>query len=228
MFLLLDLHIHTNYSLDSRIKPWTLLKIAKDLGIGVAITDHNTMKGVQAVQRLTRKEKEWEDVLVIPGEEVHTDRGDLIGLFVEEEIRSRELHHVSDEIREQGGIVVAPHPFDITRGSSIQPTLEMAHIFDLVECFNARCTSTSANREALAYAKTTGLGVCGGSDAHTPGEIGAGLTEVDANTEEEVYQKLRCGNPGTKVYGKLSPPHVRMISAFTKIGRRLTGGLWEG
>jgi len=215
--------------LDARINPGTLLKIAKDLGIGVAITDHNTMRGLHAVQRLKRVEKDWRDVLVIPGEEVHTNQGDLIGLFIQEEIRSREVYQVSDEIREQGGIVVVPHPFDTSRGSSIEPTPEMARAFDLVECFNARCTSRVPNKKALVYAKANKLGVCGGSDAHTPSEIGAGLTEVDAGSEEEVYHKLRCRNPGVKVYGRLSPPHVRIISAFTRIERRLTGnGFWEG
>lgn len=49
------------------------------------------------------------------GSEISTERGEVIGLFLSEEIISRNFLEVIDLIKEQGGIVVLPHPFDELR-----------------------------------------------------------------------------------------------------------------
>ena len=74
-----DLHIHTHHSACSILKPKTILKIAKKVGLdGIAVADHNTIKGGQEVSK-ANKDKNFE---VIPGIEVSTDRGHVLGLYV--------------------------------------------------------------------------------------------------------------------------------------------------
>ena len=80
-----DLHIHTYNSACSILKPNTILKIAKRVGLdGIAVADHNTIKGGLEVSK-ANKDKNFE---VIPSIEVNTDRGHVLGLYVNKEIKS--------------------------------------------------------------------------------------------------------------------------------------------
>jgi hypothetical protein len=60
------------------------------------------------------------DLIVIPGEEIKTDeQGEVIGLFLEREIpRGMTFADTVAAIREQGGLVYVPHPFDRLDGLS--------------------------------------------------------------------------------------------------------------
>ena len=63
----LDLHVHTEYSLDGIVSPQEYLKIVKKQGLaGLAVTDHNEIKGAVKVFKLA---KEHKDILVIRGVE---------------------------------------------------------------------------------------------------------------------------------------------------------------
>jgi len=72
-----DLHMHTVYSRDGAIKPADAIRIAKKRGLdGIAVTDHDTIRGGLEALKLRP-----EDLDVIVGAEIKTDRGDVIGLF---------------------------------------------------------------------------------------------------------------------------------------------------
>ncbi len=172
-----DLHVHTAYSIDGSLSPETVVKIAKSRDLqGVAITDHNTIKG-----GIEAKRYETESFNVIVGSEIKTDRGDLIGIFLTDEVRSRDLQGASSEIRGQGGLVVIPHPFDRFRSSAINPTVEEARMVDALEVFNSRCLLESCNRKALEMARKIGSGVTAGSDAHFSREIGSAGIITDSD-----------------------------------------------
>ena len=80
-----DLHVHTYHSACSVLMPETILKIAKKAGLdGIAVADHNTIKGGVEVSK-ANKDRDFE---VIPGIEVNTDRGHVLGLYVNREIKS--------------------------------------------------------------------------------------------------------------------------------------------
>ena len=85
-----ELHLHTRYSCDSNLKPESILKIVKKLGLdGVAFTDHNTIKGAIEAKTLVKRlaqNKEYDDFEVIVGEEVRTNLGDVLVYYVQEEI----------------------------------------------------------------------------------------------------------------------------------------------
>ncbi|KLK87741.1 phosphotransferase [Methanoculleus sediminis] len=173
--LYFDCHIHSSYSHDSLMRPGRILKRAKEVGLtGVAITDHDTIRGSLDARTL---EKEV-GVTVIPGAEILTDSGDVIGLLVNEEIRSRRWDEVIEEIREQGGIAVLPHPYREHQNIS-----ELAKAVDLIEVWNARST-VEQNERALQLAGRLQKPGMYGSDAHTYAEIGNVSALVDPGTWE--------------------------------------------
>ncbi len=158
-----EFHCHSRYSYDSIASPERILQAAKKKGLdGIAITDHDTIKGV----REARSINDDPDFFVISGIEVRTDIGDLIGLFINDEIKSRDCRSVINEIHEQGGLVVLPHPykghknFDFIIGD-----------VDLIEVFNGRA-GTEANGRAKELADKYCKPMIVGSDAHFLSEIG--------------------------------------------------------
>lgn len=173
--LYFDCHIHSNYSHDSLMRPGRILKRAKKAGLtGVAITDHDTIRGSLEARKLEK----GIGVTVIPGAEILTDSGDIIGLLVNEEIRSRRWDDVIDEIREQGGVSVLPHPY-----RSHPNVFELAKTVDLIEVWNARST-VEQNERALQLAGRLQKPGMYGSDAHTYAEIGNVNALVDPGTWE--------------------------------------------
>ncbi|CAD6491302.1 MAG: PHP domain protein [Candidatus Argoarchaeum ethanivorans] len=172
-----DLHIHSKYSSDGILEPKEIIKTAIKKGLnGIAITDHNTIKG-----GLEAKKYENEDFKVIIGSEIMTERGEIIGLFLEEEVKSNDVQEVVSEIKEQNGIVVIPHPFDELRHSAFHPAEEDAKFIDCIEGFNSRCVHQKYNEKAVEFGTKHGLVTTAGSDAHFANEIGnAGIiTETD-------------------------------------------------
>ena len=114
-------------------EPRNILKVAKKKGIDIiAITDHNTIKGGVETKKV---EKEF-GIEVIIGSEIMTTEGEIIGLFLNEEIpKGLTPEETIELIKEQGGLAIAPHPY-----SPICKALG-DRIFDLnldgVEVFNA-------------------------------------------------------------------------------------------
>jgi predicted metal-dependent phosphoesterase TrpH len=187
----IDLHVHTKHSVDSMNPPWLIMKVAKRRGLdGVAITDHNTIKAWPSMAESSRKY----GLLLVPGEEIKVTldgrkAGEILGLFLNQEIRPGDVHEVLDAIRQQGGIAAASHPFDPTKGfrglEQILPKL------DAIEGFNARLLAHTANMRAYYFGRQNDIGVTGGSDSHLPFEVGMGWTEADGSDLEEFMKALK-------------------------------------
>jgi len=163
----IDVHIHSCHSLDSRSRPEEIVKRSLDLGLGaIAVTDHNSWRGYESVNEAARGR-----LMVIPGAELRTDKGDLIALFTTE-VKARTWEQAIDEIRAKGGISIVPHP-----AASPNLTKEDIALADAVEVFNSTCGSR-ANREALRLAEELRKPGFGSSDAHMVSAIGNGRTKV--------------------------------------------------
>lgn len=188
-----DLHVHSKYSSDGVLRPEEIIKIAIKKGLnGVAITDHNTIKG-----GICAKKYETDDFEVIVGSEIFTDRGDVIGLFLSEEIKSRQFHDVISEVKEQDGIIVIPHPFDELRHSSFHPEDCDVGLIDCIEIFNSRCICPKYNDKAIEFKTKHRLNFTGGSDAHFSNEIGnAGIITKDINIRKSI------ANGDIEIFGK--------------------------
>ena len=201
-----DLHLHSKYSYDSVSEPKSIVSIAKSLGLdGIAVTDHNTIKG-----GLATKEFETLDFEVIVGTEIHTDEGDVIGLYLSEEIIARNLIEVIDEMRAQGATIIIPHPFDENRDSALHPKDDVARLVDGVEGYNSRCRNQLYNELAVTYANTHNLAVVAGSDAHCTREIGNAWTIFDSDLREAIVQRK------TQIYGVPSHLVNRWLSKSIK------------
>ena len=178
-FILADLHMHTDHSHDCAVPVADLLDYAEAQGLGaIAITDHNVFAGAQEAVQLAR----GRDLVVIPGEEIKTQKGEVIGLFLAEKIeRGLPMADTIAAIREQGGVVYLPHPFDRLHTIPDAPTLHR-HLpeIDVFEVYNARLLFEGFNDEALRYARKYNLTMGAGSDAHVLQGVGTGLVRMRA------------------------------------------------
>jgi predicted metal-dependent phosphoesterase TrpH/glycosyltransferase involved in cell wall biosynthesis len=173
-----DLHLHTSWSHDCSIDVDDLLDHAEAQGLGaIAVTDHNVLGGaLEAVERARGRR-----LVVIAGEEVKTaDQGEVIGLFLREEIpRGMSFGDTVAAIRSQGGLVYLPHPFDRMHAIPKPATLHR-HLteIDVFEVYNARLLFDAYNDEALRFARKYNLTQGAGSDAHVLAGVGTGAMRM--------------------------------------------------
>jgi predicted metal-dependent phosphoesterase TrpH len=130
-----------------------------------------------------------DDFIVIPGEEIDTPEGQIIGLFLSKQIEPwQSPMAVLNQIHNQGGIAIAPHPFDAMR-EGLTTITEHVEALDAIETLNSRCLRNQYNERATAFATEHNLPATGGSDAHFAYELGTALTEIQ--TDEESLGKVR-------------------------------------
>ena len=173
----LDCHLHTVASGDAVLTVEQLGERARVAGLdAVCITDHNlTAAAVAAAAR------DDLGIRVIVGEEVRTPSGDVIGLFLTERIPYvLPLAEVVARIRDQGGLVYVPHPFDPVRSSigRVLPSLCAAGDVDVIEVFNAKVEDQAYNDKAAAVAAEFGIAAAVGSDAHDADGVGAAYQDL--------------------------------------------------
>jgi predicted metal-dependent phosphoesterase TrpH/glycosyltransferase involved in cell wall biosynthesis len=186
-WLVCDLHTHTSWSHDCAVEVSELLDHAEGIGLGaIAITDHNVFGGALEAVELAR----GRDLVVIPGQEVKTDgQGEVIGLFLSEEIPTRmPFGDTIAAIRNQGGLVYLPHPFDRMHTVPDSATMHR-HLadLDLFEVYNARLLFEAYNDEALRFARKYNLAMGAGSDAHVLQGVGTGGLRMRAFRDPEEF-----------------------------------------
>ncbi len=181
-----DLHVHTNYSPCASLKPEVLLKIAKKkVGLdGIAITDHNTIKGAIKVSKLN-KDKDFE---VIVGSEVYTNRGHLLGLYLTEDVKEWDFFSAVEKIHRQGGIAIIAHPFDIFPRLRFKKNGVDLGLLDAVECNNGRLFYFT-NKKALRFAEENKMAKVAGSDAHFSFELGRAYTVFDGELRDAIKRR---------------------------------------
>jgi predicted metal-dependent phosphoesterase TrpH len=188
-----DLHMHTDHSPDCATPVEVLLETARDRGLGaIAITDHNEVSGALEARRIAEG---MDDIKVIVAEEVKTaEQGEVIGLFLEEKIpRGMTMAETIAAIREQGGLVYVPHPFD--RFHSVpdyEHLLEMVEEIDVLEVFNPRVAVTAFNEEAERFARKYRIVPGAGSDSHVAQGLGSVRVRIhDFDGPEEFLEAMR-------------------------------------
>ena len=217
--LRVDLHLHTHFSHDSGAPSKSIVARCIKTGLNcIAVTDHNTIKGALEVRSVAPFQ-------VITGEEIRSTVGDIIGLFLEEEIpKGLTPLETVQAIRDQGGLVSVPHPFDRLRSSSIKydALQEILPFVDIMEAFNAHDLFRSDNEKAAAYARVHDLLTAAVSDSHTPLELGRTYVEVpEFDGSAEGFKKALT--EATLVPRKAH--HIlRLTMMYTKMKRALVGG----
>lgn len=208
----IDFHVHTNYSIDSIINPKDLAKKSQKTGIIFANTDHNTIEAHKTFKELK--------IPFIPGEEIRTDRGDLIGLYLNELIpKYTSFEEAIDVIHEQGGLAYLPHMYDKTRKGVI-PNKEESRKLDIIEVFNARCLSPKYNDQADVFARENNLPQALGSDSHFLFEFGrnyAELPEFDLDNPKELLKALKKA----KFMKNPAPFYVRGTTTIVALTKKI-------
>jgi predicted metal-dependent phosphoesterase TrpH len=175
--LRVDCHVHTMWSGDSTTTPDELAAAVSASGIDVVcITDHSTIRGALRLAGSL-------DCRVVVGQEQRTPEGELIGLFLSEPIPAGlpNASVAARAVREQGGLVYVPHPFDPMRHHLVPSALERLAgegLVDVIEARNAKTSLESLNEEARKACDKFGVAAGAGSDAHVPEAVGAAYVEV--------------------------------------------------
>ncbi len=196
-----DLHIHTNYSPCSNLSLSKLIHTCKQKGIDcIAITDHDTIAGALQLKRILPQDSRLFKLII--GEEITTQDGHIIGLFLKKEISpNMTLEETISEIKKQEGLVLIPHPFDILRTSRIgsKNFKKISHQLDIIEIFNGRTILFWNDRKAKKFAEEYNLIPTVATDSHTKWEIGRAYIEMENfNSSFDLLQKLKKGKMITK------------------------------
>ena len=194
-----DLHMHTDHSHDCATPVEVLLATARDQGLGaIAVTDHNVITGAHEAREQAAKY----GVKVIVAEEVKTaDQGEVIGLFIEQQIpRGMTLAETVAEIRRQGGLVYVPHPFDRMHAvPDYEHLLGIVDDIDAIEVYNPRVAIGSFNEEAERFAAKYRILAGAGSDSHVaPGLGSVRVRMADFDGPQEFLEALREAEITTK------------------------------
>ena len=191
--LRLDCHVHTMWSGDSTTTPDELVEAVAGAGLDVVcITDHSTVTGALIL-------RDSLGCRVVVGQEQRTPSGELIGLFLSERITAglRSARDTALAIRDQGGLVYVPHPFDPLRhhlDGAVLQDLAASGLIDAIEVRNGKTSLEHVNLQAERAAAALELPGGAGSDAHVPEAIGSVYVEVDDFTDAaSLLRSLRGG-----------------------------------
>ncbi len=162
---------------------------------------------------------------VILSEEIKSTAGDIIGLFLREEIpRDLTPRDTAGAIKEQGGIVLVPHPFDSLRRSALGRAAvdSIREQIDILEVFNARTLRDRDNEAARAYVREHRLVGSVGSDSHISREVGVCWQLMSPwDQPGQFLENLR----GAELHEELAPAWVHAGSSLhaysTKLRKRL-------
>lgn len=214
--LRVDLHTHTRYSLDAVTSPEELIGRARAARLDrIAITDHGEIEGALEAQAL-------DPVRVIVGEEIRCRcRTELIGLFLSERVpMGLELEEVVERIRDQDGVIYAPHPYAYAWRPLTRARRAIA-VADILEGFNARAFLPVWNAAAQRAARDRQIPYGAGSDAHFGWEIGRAYTEMPYFN---CASSFRRAAPAARPIGvRVTHPMAHVVSAGLKTGRKLIG-----
>ena len=212
--LRVDMHMHTEYSPDSRTSLRIFAEAAAAEGLDVVcVTDHDTVEGALRLREMDGPFR------VVVGEEVNTREGELIGLFLQRAVPAGlPVEETIARIRDQGGLAYVPHPFSRNRRRHLRrAALErVARSVDAIEVFNAREAFGGDNRRALAFAVAHALPGGAGSDAHRPNEIGRAYVAVAPfETPQAFLRELRSG----EITGTLSGLRAHLRTRYDVLRR---------
>ena len=213
-----DFHMHTHFSPDSETDPGKLVKRCLKVGLElIAVTDHNTIEGALKVKDLA-------PFPVIIGEEIKTSAGEITGLFLKETIPpGLSPIDTAHRIKDQGGLVSLPHPFDRFRSEVIDGKAinELIPLLDIVEIFNSRNNLSADDRKAEKFAKENNLLTSGVSDAHTLMELGRTYVQMPEfdGTPSDFKIALSKGT----IVGKRMSPLIHITTTLTRIKKKIIG-----
>ena len=211
----IDLHVHTRHSHDSAVPVDSVLQQCQSSGLGlVAITDHDNIRG-----GLEAREKAAGFPVVV-GEEIKSAKGDLIGLFLEEPVPPRlSPLETAKRVKDQGGLVGVPHPFDRVRPTAmgLRAIDEILPWVDFLEGYNAHTFLARDNRRGAEFADAHSLPVVASSDSHSALELGRTYTEVPAEDLDGTPEGLMRAIRAAVCVGRPPNPVLLLTPVYAKL-----------
>lgn len=192
-----DVHVHTKYSGMTRVEfikvpdsvsePRDVVRAAEHKGLDVlCVTDHNSLRGALKAKQIASK------VEVVLGEEIVTQGGEVLGLFLQEAIPpGLTAQETVERIHAQGGVAVAPHPFS-SRCRSLGTAVSQLDL-DGIEVLNSMHIDGYSNAFAKHAFSVTDIARVGGSDAHHHAMVGNAYTVFEGTTAEELREAIVKG-----------------------------------
>jgi predicted metal-dependent phosphoesterase TrpH len=213
-----DLHVHTCYSVDCLTPLERIVERCLERGINcIAVADHNTIAGALRL-------KEIAPFRVIVAEEILTDVGEIMGLFLSEKVaRGLSAQETISRIRDQGGLVAIPHPFgrSMPWHPNVLTSTEILSQVDIIEAFNSRTPFSGSIHKAATLAKEQRKAASAGSDAHTLGEIGRAYVQMpEFDGPHDFLNSLAQG----RIFGQKSSYLAHFASTWAKIRNHILGG----
>lgn len=218
MLLKIDLHVHTCYSYDSNVSLKSLIMEVKRKCLdGVAITDHDTVDGALKTCRIISEMGLKHQLIVIPGIEVSTGKGHILGLNVTEPIpMGLGVEETVNRIHELGGIAIAAHPqsYFFKDGIGLSPKI-LSFGLDGIEVMNSALFPFKPLVQACKnFAEKYNLPQTAGSDSHIVETIGLTYTLIDVE-EKSVDSIIKSIKKGlTMPLGTGMPLTLRIKNLF--------------
>lgn len=169
----LDLHTHSTESKDGGISATQYAHILREKLDFVAVTDHNSINLAMYLRdELGNK--------IIVGEEINTSEGEIIGLFLKALIKPGQPALATiKEIKDQGGLVYIPHPFENVRDGISEANLSsIMYSVDIIEARNGRAFFQNRGPKATTWARINGKVTAASSDAHGYKGLGTSYTII--------------------------------------------------
>jgi hypothetical protein len=214
-----DMHLHSCYSSDASTPIETITESYQRTGILPLVCDHNTIAGSERVYNILRKTDP--DLPTILAEEIMTADGEIIGLFLQEEISPfLSAEATLDAIHDQGALALIPHPFCTYRSCALKKNIMEKNIdrIDIIEGFNGRILDDWENALARGFAERYRKPVSAGSDAHTSFELGRTFVCCEPFSDPKGLMKTL---PDASVHYTHTHPAIHSVTRLVKAGRRL-------
>ena len=211
-----DLHVHTMRSIDSYMTYQQLIEACQAKGVNcIAVADHGTTLGAREMSGIA-------PFKIIICEEVRTPYGEIMGMFLHEDIPDRiPVDEAIRRIREQGGLVCIPHPYDLVRPSAFRNEKALQSVADkadIIEVYNSRSLFPGTEKKARALAQQHGKLISAGSDAHSPSEIGYAIVEMqDFNGPREFLASLK----DAVIHSRKSSPLIHFLSVTARLDKNI-------
>jgi predicted metal-dependent phosphoesterase TrpH len=233
-----DLHFHSHYS-DGLNRISKIAEKAKKLGIGIAMTDHNEIRGAMEIDT-------YEDIFSIPGIEITSAEGShlLVYFYSAEDLEKFYGTHVvpymghgvmsslqlpMEQIirraRSYDCVIIFAHPYCAmyTGVCNVQfPLEDRERLFDLVdgvEAINAN-NLNKWNLKCAVLGFNLNKAMVGGSDGHSLGHMGRAVTYARCAQDRRAFLDA-VKMQQTRVVGK----EIHFLRKMTSNGLKLRSNI---
>lgn len=173
------------------MNPAEALERARQMGLdGVCFTDHHSRLAASLIPEGPQED----GLVVLVGQEYATNQGDFLIFGPLPELAAGiPAPELLEIVQQSGGVAVAAHP--CRRGRSLDPELASSGLVKVIEGVNGR-NLMEENSLASHWGRENGLGLVGGSDAHTLYELGTAGTEFKGiiRDQSDLVQALKAGS----------------------------------